>query len=181
MPTRFRTGSKISKTVKTTRNFPLTIEHVRKMFDIGDFRERVILGLATDLGLRIGDFVEIKKSDLPPLDQEAPISFETMTGKEDVIAYGFLSQETIDLLKLYLPTLENKKDNHYLFPSNAKNHISPEWLNRLLSRLAEKAKINLCNKKFTFHCFRKMFLSASIDSGIGLTAGKNLVGKSIAK
>ena len=44
-----------------------------------------------------------------------------------------------------------------------------------------KAKINLNSKKLTFHCFRKMFLSASIDSGIGLTAGKKLVGKSIAK
>ncbi len=36
-------------------------------------------------------------------------------------------------------------------------------------------------KDFTFHCFRKMFLSASINSGIGLTAGKKLCGKSVAE
>ena len=36
-------------------------------------------------------------------------------------------------------------------------------------------------KSLTFHCFRKMLLSASIDSGIGLTAGKKLVGKAIAQ
>ena len=36
-------------------------------------------------------------------------------------------------------------------------------------------------KRITFHCFRKMFLSASIDSGIGLTAGKKLCGKTIAQ
>ena len=36
-------------------------------------------------------------------------------------------------------------------------------------------------KSLTFHCFRKMMLSASIDSGIGLTAGKKLVGKAIAQ
>ena len=36
-------------------------------------------------------------------------------------------------------------------------------------------------KRLTFHCFRKMLLSAAIDSGIGLTAGKKLVGKAIAQ
>ena len=80
-----------------------------------------------------------------------------------------------------MPTLENKKGNPYLFPSNGDSHISDEWLNRLLQRLAEKAKIDLNSKSLTFHCFRKMLLSASIDSGIGLTAGKKLCGKAIAK
>ena len=177
MPTRFRTGSKISKTVKTTRNFPLIIEHVRKMFAVADLRERVILGLATDLGLRIRDFVSIEKTQLPVLDQELPLSFEIMTDKEDVIAHGFLSKETVDLLKVYLPTLD-KKVNPFLFPSNGKSHISDEWINRLLQRLAEKAKINLNGKMLTFHCFRKMFLSTSVDAGM-LTAGKMLCGKAI--
>jgi len=36
-------------------------------------------------------------------------------------------------------------------------------------------------KSLTFHCFRKMLLSAAIDSGIGLTGGKKLVGKTISQ
>jgi hypothetical protein len=104
-----------------------------------------------------------------------------MTDKEDVIAHGFLSKESIEKLKVYLPTLEKKKSNPYLFPSNGKSHISDEWMNRLLQRLAEKAQIDLNGKNLTFHCFRKMFMSASIDSGIGLTAGKKLCGKAIAQ
>jgi len=181
MPIRIRAGSKVAKTVKTTKNFPLTIEHVRAMFKVADLRERVVLSMATDLGLRIGDFIKIKKNDLPPLDQEPPTSFDIMTDKEEVIAHGFLSQETVDLLKVYIPTLEKKNGNPYLFPSNGNSHISDEWLNRLLQRLAEKAQINLNGKSLTFHCFRKMFLSAAIDSGIGLTAGKKLCGKAIAE
>ncbi len=181
MPIKLRSGSKIAKTVKTTKNFPLTIEHVRAMFKVGDLRERVILSMATDLGLRIGDFLALRKSDLPPLDQEPPISFDVMTDKEDVIAHGFLSQETVDLLKVYLPTLEKKNGNAHLFPSNGESHISDEWMNRLLQRLAEKAQISMNGKDLTFHCFRKMFLSAAIDSGIGLTAGKKLCGKAIAE
>jgi len=68
-----------------------------------------------------------------------------------------------------------------LFPSNGKRPISDEWLNQLLRKLAEKAQIELNGKSLTFHCFRKMFLSTSIDSGIGLTAGKKLCGKAIAR
>ena len=180
MPVRMRAGSRVTKTVKTSRNFPLRIEHVHKMFDVADLRERVILSMATDLGLRISDFIKIKKNDLPLLDQESPIMFDVMTGKEEVIAHGFLSSETVGLLKVYLPTLQ-KKENPYLFPSNGKRPISDEWLNQLLRKLAEKAQIELNGKSLTFHCFRKMFLSTSIDSGIGLTAGKKLCGKAIAR
>jgi integrase len=179
MPVRIRAGSRVNKTVKTSKNFPMRIEHVRKMFEVADLRERVILTIATDLGLRISDFIGIKKEDLPPLDQESPVAFDVMTGKEEVVAHGFLSDETVKLLKVYLPTL--RKDNVYLFPSNGESHISDEWLNRLLQRLATKSKIDLNGKSLTFHCFRKMFLSTSIDSGIGLIAGKKLCGKSISK
>ena len=41
------------------------------------------------------------------------------------------------------------------------------------------AKINLNGKMLTFHCFRKMFLSTSVDVGM-LTAGKMLCGKARA-
>jgi len=178
MPIRMRAGSKVTKTVKTSKSFPLRIEHVRKMFEVADLRERVILSLATDLGLRISDFINIKKNALPSLDQESPIMFDVMTRKEEIVAHGFLSRETVALLQVYLPTVQ-KPENPYLFPSNGKRPISDEWLNRLLQKLAEQAQLELNGKRLTFHCFRKMFLSASIDSGIGLTAGKKLCGKAI--
>jgi len=180
MPVTMRAGSRVTKTVKTSKNFPLRIEHVRRMFEVADLRERVILSMATDLGLRISDFIQIKKGALPSLTQDPPVGFDVMTGKEEVVAHGFLSAETIELLKIYIPTLQ-KKDNPFLFPSNGKRPISDEWLNQLLRKLAEKAQIELNGKSLTFHCFRKMFLSTSIDGGIGLTAGKKLCGKAIAR
>jgi integrase len=180
MPITMRSGSKVSQTVKTTKNFPLTIEHVRKMFQVGNLKERMALSLAVDTGLRISDFLSIKKTDLPPLDDESPIAFTLLTQKEKIPAHCFLSQETVDQIKTYLPTLKKKK-NQYLFASNGKSHISDEAISKMLKRLAEKAQIDLNGKRLTFHCFRKMFLSASIDSGIGLTAGKKLCGKAIAR
>lgn len=180
MDIKVRNGSSLNRTVQTQRNFPLTIEHVRKMYAIANFRERVILSMATDLGLRISDFLKIKKQDLPDLSLKAPIGFDIMTDKEDVIAQGFLSQETVELLKKYLKALP--EHNPYLFPSSQNNPkpISRSQIGNLLNDLAKKAGLNVNNgKSLTFHCFRKMFLSASIDSGIGLTAGKKLVGKKI--
>jgi integrase len=180
MPILIRNGSKVSQTVESTSDFPLTIETVRAMFQVADLRERVILSLATDLGLRIGDFLALRKAALPGLSQEAPISFVVMTDKKKIVAKGFLSQESVDLLKLYLPTLD-KKENQYLFPSNGKSHISDEWLNDALRSLASKAGVSLGDKSLHFHLFRKMFLSAGIDSGCGFTAAKLMCGKSIAK
>ena len=180
MDIKVRNGSSLNRTVQTQRNFPLTIEHVRKMYAVANFRERVILSMATDLGLRISDFLKIKKQDLPDLSLEAPISFDVMTDKEDVIAKGFLSQETVELIKKYLKALP--EGNPYLFPSSQNNPkpISRTQIGNLLNDLAQKAGLNVNNgKSLTFHCFRKMLLSASIDSGIGLTAGKKLVGKKI--
>ena len=180
MPVTMRSGSKVSQTVQTTKNFPLTIEHVRKMFEVANLKERTVLSLAVDTGLRISDFLAIKKTDLPPLDTKPPIAFTLLTQKEKITANCFLSQESTNLLKTYLPTLQ-KKNNVYLFSSNGKSHLSDEAISKMLNRLAKKAQINLNGKSLSFHCFRKMFLSTSIDSGIGLTAGKKLCGKAIPK
>ena len=194
MPILMRKGSKVTKTVKTTRSFPLRIEHVREMFKVADLRERVMLSLATDLALRMSDFIKLKRSNLPDLNQEPPIAFDIMTGKEHVVANAFLSSETVELLKSYLVHLDQRendrrkraerqgrkiKENPYLFPSNGTRPITEERVNGLLKILAEKAQINTAGKSLTFHCFRKMFLSASINSGIGQTAGKKLIGKAI--
>jgi hypothetical protein len=150
------------------------------MFQVANLKERVVLSLAVDTGLRISDFLSIKKADLALLDMKPPIAFTLLTQKEKIPAHCFLSKETVDQIKTYLPTLK-KKNNLYLFASNGKSHISDEAISKMLNRLVEKAQIDLNGKSLTFHCFRKMFLSASIDSGIGLTSGKKLCGKAIAR
>lgn len=181
MPTTSRTGSDVSRTVQTSRNFPMNIEHVRRMFEVANLKERTILSLAVDFGLRISDFLSIKMNYLPSLDGEAPIAFDLLTQKEKITAKCFLSQESVNLLKTYLPTIQKKKNNVFLFASNGKTHVSDESVGKMLKRVAAKAQINLNGKSVTFHCFRKMFLSASIDSGIGLTAGKLMCGKAVRK
>jgi len=197
MPLLMRKGTKITKTVKTTKSFPLRIEHVRAMFNVADLRERVMLSMATDLALRMSDFIRLKKADLPDLNQEPPIPFDIMTSKEDVVANAFLSAETVELLKSHNASLNQREkdrrqrakrqggnihENPYLFPSNGQGSITDDTVNNMLRDLAEKVKIKVSKgQSLTFHCFRKMFLTYCIESGVGLTAGKLMCGKAVAK
>jgi hypothetical protein len=76
MGIRFRTGSRVTKTTKTTKNFPLSIENVRAMFQVGDLKERVILSMASDLGLRLGNSLNLSMTaTLDTIDrrQENPV------------------------------------------------------------------------------------------------------------
>jgi len=168
--------------VETDRSYPLTIEDVRAMYVVADSqRDKVILLLGKDLGLRLSDVLSIKRKEIPDLDQEAPIPFQRMTNKEKVLAKGFFSEETINILKAYLPTLRSKL-NPYLFPNTRKGPISDDTINNTLKALAARANIKVPNgQSLTFHCFRKMFLSYCIEAGIGLTAGKLMVGKAVPK
>lgn len=174
---KLKRGSAVGKAVLTEKTYPLTIEDLRKMFAVADLRQRVILALAKDLGIRIGDFVKIKVSDLPNLEQEAPIPFDVMTAKEEVMAKGHLSAETVELLKIYLPTIAGKE---YLFPTNGKHGIDEDTLGQTLKALAEKAGIVIPkNKRLTFHAFRKLFLSTGKNIGVDPDIVKALCGKSV--
>lgn len=175
------TGSDISKTVVSTKDFVPTPQQYREMYNVaGDLRSKLIISAGKDLAWRIGDFTKIEKDMLPNLDQDAPIPFDLITEKEDVLAKSFLSQETVDLLKRYLPTLP--QDNSYLFPSNGEGYFDPESINRILRDLAEKAKIKTPKRKrLRFHAFRKRFLSECANLHIDVNTAKVLVGKQVEK
>ncbi|MCJ7632516.1 site-specific integrase [Candidatus Bathyarchaeota archaeon] len=179
MPVTIQTGSDVSKTVVSTKDYVTTSEQNREMFKMADdLRSKIIISLGKDLGWRIGDFVKIKKEQLPNLEQEPPILFELITEKEDVLAKSFISAETVELLKQYLPT--TPKENPYLFPSNSEKFIDPDTINRTLKQLAEKSNIKIPqNKRLRFHAFRKRFLSTCANLSVDVNIAKILVGKDV--
>lgn len=171
-------GSNVSQTVETTSDFVPSIQQYRSMFNCADLRGRTILSMALDLGWRISDFLETKKSDIPDLTQETPLSFEKITSKEKVIAKSFLSAETVELLKTFMPTL--KAENPYLFQSNREHHLDPESVGDILKSLARKANITIPQgKMLRFHAFRKRFLSCCADLKVDVNTAKILVGKNV--
>jgi len=180
MPIILRRGSPIAKMQMTDKTYPLTIEDVRRMFNVADLRQRVMLSMAKDLALRIGDFVQIKKADLPDLNQEPPVPFDIMTEKEGVLAKGHLSSETVDLLKIYQPTVKDNP-NPYLFPSNGEGFLNKDTIGWNLKQLAEKAGLTIpLGKRLTFHAFRKLFISTGKNLNIDPDTVKALCGKHVA-
>lgn len=174
--------SEVKKTVISERYYPLTIEELRAMYHVAALRGRAILLMAKDLGLRISDFRMITVEQLPNLDAETPIPFNMETRKKHVWTKGFLSAETVQILKTYLKTLKNrKKPSPFLWPSNGSHPLDEDSFGVWLKKLAEKAGIKTGNQRLTFHCFRRLLMRAAIETGVGLTAAKLMVGKAVAK
>ena len=171
--------SKISRTTVSSKTWIPSIEDLRKMFKIADLRAKVILSLGLDVAWRVNDFLQIKKNDID-LTKKPPIPIEKITQKQKILSSTFISSETVELLKAYIPTLP--KNNDYLFPSKLrpKQPIDSETVNKILKDLTLKAKIKIPkNKRFTFHSLRKRFLSTAYSLGVDSEVSKLLVGKSI--
>jgi integrase len=175
------TGSDVSKTVESLQDMELNPSIVRAMFLASpDLRAKVILSLGKDLAWRVGDFASITLEELPDLEQETPIPFDKVTGKENVVAHSFISKESTDLLKDYVKTLpENAK---YLFQSNGNGYLDTENFTLILKDLAILGKIKIPKtKRLRFHCLRKLFISTAKNLGIDPDICKKLVGKSVKK
>lgn len=202
--------SEVKKSVISERNYPLTVEELRQMYKVADLRGRTILLMAKDLGLRLSDFRMIRVKQLPDLDAKPPTPFNVETRKEHVWAKGFLSAETIQQLKAYLQSLKDrecsycqgrgkvrknnqrvrcelcdgtgkKKPSPYLWPSNGTHPLDGDSFGIWLKKLAQKTGIQTGNQRLTFHCFRRLLMRAAIETGVGLTAAKLMVGKAVAK
>jgi len=175
-----RNGSPISQTVISTGDFVLMPEHVRAIFHVAkDLRSKLWISIFNDLGWRINDVLGIQRTELPNLDQKAPIVWTRITAKEKQVAKTALSQTTVTLLKEYLDTF--KTDNPYLFASNGKGHIDEETINNRLRDLARESGIEIGNSKLTSHCFRDMIISQAKNSGIDPDIIRVMTGKSVSK
>jgi integrase len=192
--------NEVKKTKISENDYPLTIEDVRAMYRTADLRGRAILLMAKDLGLRLDDFRCLTVEQLPDLDAEPPISFNIETRKEHVQTKGFLSAETIQVLKAYKETLKGRQCSYcrgrgcekcsgkgkrpefpFLWPSNGTHPLDEDSFGLWLKNLAKEAGIKTSNQRLTFHCFRRLVMRAAIETGVGLTADKLMVGKAVAK
>lgn len=192
--------SEVKKTKISEDDYPLRIEDVRAMYQTADLRGRAILLMAKDLGLRLNDFRWLTVKQLPNLDAEPPIPFNVETGKEHVQTKGFLSAETVQVLKAYKETLKERQcsycrgrgcekcsgtgkrpESPFLWPSNGTHPLDEDSFGLWLKNLAKKAGVKTGNQRLTFHCFRRLVMRAAIETGVGLTAAKLMVGKAVAR
>ena len=174
-----RTSSPLSRTTISTDDFNLKPHHVRAMFHVAkDLRSKLLVSMGSDLGWGISDVVEIRRDELPDLNQQPPIYWERIRKKTKQVAKTCLSETTVMLLKEYLFSFPTK--NPYLFHSNG-THISDKTVNQRLRDLASDADIKIGNKNLHWHCFRKMLLSTAKNLGIDPDIIKIMTGKAVKK
>jgi hypothetical protein len=174
-----RNSSPLSRTTISTDDFNLKPHHVRAMFHSAkDLRSKLLISMGNDLGWGISDVIEIRRDELPDLNQQPPIYWERIRKKTKQIAKTCLSVTTVALLKEYLFSFPTK--NPYLFHSNG-THISDKTVNQRLRDLASDADIKIGNKNLHWHCFRKMLLSTAKNLGIDPDIIKIMTGKAVKK
>lgn len=153
-------------------------EELAKMASVADLTEKYVLVVGKSFGLRAGDFLRLTRGDLEAyIDREPPISIgEYSTQKKSVKAYPFIDTDAKPVIKLILQNMDREGRTK---PSDRiLEYTDTIQLSRILRRLAERAGINVGNKRVRFHCLRK-FLCDRLSAVMSESKWKQIVGKAI--
>jgi integrase len=172
---------KSSNTIYTKTKFHIfTKEELSRMVRLGDVEEKAIILLGKDLGIRVGDFIRLKRFPILQAfkDQKGdfPIEFEIETTKEGVVSIGHIMQETWDALQDYW---SNKPQSEYAFPSNG-SHISENKANYVIKNTWNRTYPDHQDVQTRFHELRSFKMTALSDCGINEWHIKRMVGKKLS-
>lgn len=142
---------------------------------------KLALSLAVDFPARIEDFLNIQVSELPDLNQEAPIEFMRLSTKESQLQKSCLSALTVSLLKEYLSVYNPKTWLFMGLSKDANQQLSADSLNRELKRLAQACHIQTKPYSLSFHCFRDLILSAGKGASVDEDVLKLICGKAVSR
>jgi integrase/uncharacterized coiled-coil protein SlyX len=166
------------KAKRTTQDYELTNNDIKKMADVGNLRERYIVLLGKSFGLRAGDFAALTYGTFRggiDLNSEPPISIgKRQTEKEGVDAYPFIDSDALPIVKSILECNQNKLSNERIIT------IQEEELSTIIQNLAKKANIDIGDKHLRFHCFRK-YLIDRLSANMSESKWKKIVGKTISE
>ena len=184
MPLVFRKQEtrKLTEKNRSTQDYLFDKEDIAKMALVGNLKERYVLLVGKSVGLRASDFLSMTYGTFRSikLENEAPISLgEIKTKKEKVPAYPFLDSDAIPIVKAWLESHKEAKDNDRIIEDTEDN------LSVILQTLAKKAGMEIENgtvhgKRIRFHCLRK-FLIDRLSAYASESQWKQIVGKAIGE
>lgn len=134
-------------------------------------RDRLILEMLYATGVRVGELVSIKVSDINFSSRHILILGKG--NKERIVPYGDYCEE---ILKKYLKDgyLElNKKNNSYLFLNNRGDKLTERGIRYLLEQIIEKTSIQ---KHISPHMIRHSFATHLLNQGCDLITVQKLLG-----
>ena len=134
-------------------------------------RDRLLLEMLYATGVRVGELVNIKVSDIDLGSRSILILGKG--NKERYVIYGEYCEE---ILKLYLNDgriLLNSKNSDYLFLNKNGGNLSERGVRYILDSLIEKTSIN---KKISPHMIRHSFATHLLNEGCDLLTVQKLLG-----
>lgn len=151
----------------------LSQQEVKKIFEaVENLKHRALLFTIYSAGLRLGEVVRLKISDL---DEERRL-IHVRQGKGRKDRYTLLSEVTLELLDLYHKAY---RLDHRLFPGQPKDrHINERSVQKVFDRARDKAGIR---KKATVHTLRHSFATHLFENGTDLRYIQELLGHKSTK
>ena len=170
---------KLLSGLKKSKKLPRYFEYneLEELFNVCDLetpigqRDRLLLEMLYATGVRVGELVNIKVSDIDLGTRNILILGKG--NKERYVIYGEYCEE---ILKLFLNDgrfLLNKKNSDYLFLNKTGGNLSERGVRYILDSLIEKTSIN---KKISPHMIRHSFATHLLNEGCDLLTVQKLLG-----
>ena len=170
---------KLLSGLKKSKKLPRYFEYneLEELFNVCDLetpigqRDRLLLEMLYATGVRVGELVNIKVSDIDLGTRNILILGKG--NKERYVIYGEYCEE---VLKLYLNdgrVLLNKKDSDYLFLNKTGGNLGERGVRYILDNLIDKTSIN---KKISPHMIRHSFATHLLNEGCDLLTVQKLLG-----
>lgn len=134
----------------------LSVEEVQRLLNsFANLKRKAIFTLCYSAGLRLGEILNIKISDVD--SDRMQIRIHQAKGKKD--RYSLLSPKVLEMLRKYVSEYKPKE---YLFEGQNGGKYSSASVQQLMRRHRKKANIK---KKATPHTLRHSFATHLLDNG----------------
>ena len=165
--------------LKKDKKLPRYFEYneLEELFKVPDLttplgqRNRLILEMLYATGLRVGELVNVKLTDINLKDKMILVLGKG--NKERYVLYGNYCEE---ILKLYLDDGYKKlniKNSNYLFLNNNGSQITERGIRYILDEIIKKTSIN---KSISPHMLRHSFATHLLNEGCDLLTVQKLLG-----
>jgi|SRR5688572_7958560 len=152
------------------QRIPVTLseEEVRRLLDaVGTLRERAIMEVAYAGGLRLGEVLRLKVTDI---DSDRMV-IRVERGKGDKDRNVMLAASLLETLRTYW---KKSKPRTWLFPGQGgKRPLHPTVVQRAFKVAKEAARID---KPVSFHSLRHSFATHLMESGVNVRTIQALLG-----
>ncbi len=186
----FRARVKIPKAIRT-REEPLTKEIILRVLNNTPPKLRTIILVAASTGMRIGEIIQLKISDIDFESKPTRIRIRGETTKTRESREAFLTSEATKALKDYLTRYldwnENSKNDTWIFiTGKSKSGPAPD-IKSIAGNLANQMKKHISNvpelskvhdngvHMIHFHAFRKYFRTV-VGNAVGRDFAEALMG-----